>query len=406
MKTSLFALLHPQHPPRKMYSATFLKAAFGALALVACNPYDSRVGQYNAGPVDPINFPPENLGVDRATSFGARYNAGTGTFTGISAFISATEKVDYFRFAVPAPVPRPMTFNAFAIPATAPKAYIFDPQADNPFVQSACRAPNNYKYDNRGDGVRLDEQGSIFTALPTANYDPSAAPAASATQVPITLLGGTRAFGPIVNTVPVDTDNMACQITKSEIDLLARNDVKLTYGDPNPANGRRTSVASGRFAAAVIIDPGSAVYDSLFDADDDMSGSKTPQGLGRQRWGWFNQFLLAYIEGGYIPTEMVMGREQFKPMRIFVPSKVLTQNPMTKMLEPTDGAAGRGYDVVEFKRGQPGYSPLCQLVNYTTTAPVEPAMLPKSAADIVSMFGSTLKNGEPFYCLQTQEARP
>ncbi len=382
---------------RKIYSAPAL-SLIAALGFIACDPYSSRVGQYNAGPVDPIAFPPENLGLTRTASFAGRYRSGTGRFRAISAFLSATEKVDYFRFAAPAPTPRPATFSPFAIPATAPLAYVFDPQGVNPFTQSACRSPTNYAFDQQRDGIRLDEQGAIFTALPTANYDPSAASAATSIEVPITQLGGTRSYGPIVNTVPVDTNDLPCQATKSEIDLATRKDVTLELSEPNPSNQRRIGIGSGRYAAAAIIDPGAPVYDSIFEAGKEGNGTKTPQGLGLQRWGWFNQFLLAYIEGGYIPTVDVMGKPQFKPQRIFVPGKILDSKMM-----PATGAVGSGYDVMEFKRGIDGYSPLCQVVTYETAMPVQTAMLPKSAADIVTNFSASFKNGEVFYCLQTQQ---
>jgi hypothetical protein len=382
---------------RKLYSASAL-SLISALGFVACDPYTSRVGQYNAGPVDPVTFPPENLGLSRTAAFAGRYRSGTGRFTAISAFLSATEKVDYFRFAAPAPTPRPMGFSPFSIPATAPRAYVFDPQGVNPFTQSACRSPTDYKFDQQKDGIRLDEQGAIFTALPTANYDPSAASAATATEVPITLLGGTRAYGPIINTVPVDTNDLPCQATKSEIDVAVRKDVKLELGEPNPATKRQIGVGSGKYAAAVIIDPGAPVYDSVFVAGKPDNGTKTPQGLGLQRWGWFNQFLLAYLEGGYIPTEDVMGRTQLKPQRIFVPGKILDSKMM-----PATGAVGSGYDVMEFKRGTDGYSPLCQIVTYETPMPLPTSMLPKSAADIVTNFSASFKNGDVFYCLQTQQ---
>jgi hypothetical protein len=393
MQKNPFSLL--KHLKQKRYS-TPLGAVALALNLIACDPYTSRTGQYNAGPVDPITFPPENLGLSRTAAFAGRFRAGSGKFTAISANLSASEKVDYFRFSVPSVVPKPATFNAFAIPATVPRAYVFDPQGTNPFVKSGCRAPANYAYDPQVNDIALDEQGAIFTALPTANYDPSAASAATSTEVPVTQLGGARAYGPIINTVPVTTADLACQSTKSELDLATRKELTLELSEPNASTGRRIGVASGKYATAVIIDPGAPVYDSLFTGKDG-SGTKTPQGLGLQRWGWYNQFLLAYIEGGYLPTVEVAGKQQFKPQRIFVPKKILGKDML-----PADGVVGAGYDVMEFKRGVDGYSPLCQLVNYDTPAPVAPSALPKSAADIVTNFSMSFKNGEVFYCLQVQ----
>jgi hypothetical protein len=399
MQKNPFSLL--KHLKQKRYS-TPLCAVSLALNLIACDPYTSRTGQYNAGPVDPITFPPENLGLSRTASFAGRFKGGSGKFIAISANLSASEKVDYFRFALPTPavapdaMPKPV-IKPFAIPASAPRVYVFDPQGTNPFVKSGCKAPANYAYDPQVNDIALDEQGAIFTALPTANYDPSAGAAGVSTEVPVTLLGGARAYGPIVNTVPVTTADMACQSTKSEPDLAARKDVTLELGEANASTGRRIGVGSGKYAAAVIIDPGAPVYDSFFDGKVPTVGSKTPQGLGLQRWGWYNQFLLAYIEGGYLPTVEVAGKQQFKPQRIFVPKKILGKDML-----PADGVVGAGYDVMEFKRGAEGYSPLCQLVFYDTPTPVAPSALPKSAADVVANFGTSLKPGEVFYCLQVQ----
>lgn len=369
----------------------FNVAAF--LSLIACDPYDSRRGQYNAGPVDPIAFPPENLGVSRTASFAARYRQGSGRFTGVSSFVSATQRVDYFRFPIPTPTPRPATFNPLAVPASAPPVYVFDAQPGRPFTESSCQAPAGYQYDPVRDDVRLDEQGTVFTALPTADYNPSA-------DAPITLLGGTRAYGPIVNTVRVTTNGLSCQATKSFRDVTARSDVTLELGEPNPSTGQRLGVPSGQHAAAVIIDPGAPVYDSLYNPNTPDSGTRTPQGLGLQRWGWYNQFLLAYIEGGDLPTEMVSGRLQFKPQRLFIPTRVLGANDM-----PADAGVGAGYDVMEFARGQDGYSPLCQVVLYETPMPLRVAMLPKSASEIVAAYSASFKNGDLFYCLQTQAPR-
>lgn len=370
-----------------------------AVALVmACNPYDTRVGQFNAGPVDPINFPPENLGVSRAASFAARYRSGTGSFKAASAFVAAGTKVDYYRFAVPAPVPLPQppapAFNPFAIPATVPKAYVFDPTTENAFNNSNCEAPEGWSYDQRRDAIRLDEQGSIFTALPFANYDPGSLGTSNNTQAPVSLFGGTRAYGPIVNVVPVTTGGLPCQGTKSEADLNKRADVTFTQGEPNPATGVRVGVPSGRYVAATIIDPGAPVRDST----STTAAPSPEQGLGIQRWGWFNQYLLAYIEGGDIPVDTTGATPRFRPQRLFIPRTISTPTNMTSPTGP--GVAGAGYDVLEFARGQAGYSPLCQVVTYATPMPMLPADLPKSATDIVTNYQSTFQNGEVFYCLQ------
>src|SRR5207248_1056337 len=109
----------------------------------------------------------------------------------------------------------------------------------------------------------------------------------------------------------------------------------------------------------------------VYPMGDPMAGRMHP-GVGLQRWGWFNRYLLAYLDGGYIPTtvEQVMGGTammptmksvtRMKPQRLFIPRIVR----MATGMGMAAGMRGAGYDVIEFRRGQPGYSPLCQVWVY------------------------------------------
>jgi hypothetical protein len=135
-------------------------------------------------------------------------------------------------------------------------------------------------------------------------------------------------------------------------------------------------------------------------------------GLGLQRWGWYNRYLLAYLDGGYIPTEEVMVAgpsidtptmikvTRLKPQRLFVPRQIRTGMGMAP------GRAGAGYDVLEFKRGDAGYSPLCQVWDYGDPAlPVAPADLPKRADVILNTPGLNPAAAAPpsyVFCLQVR----
>jgi hypothetical protein len=76
--------------------------------------------------------------------------------------------------------------------------------------------------------------------------------------------------------------------------------------------------------------------------------------------------------------------------------------PMTTM---SPGRLGAGYDVLQARRDDLAYSPLCQVLTYDTTTPMDPAALPKDAAAIEATFPkeSLLPASPPFvYCLQVR----
>ena len=71
----------------------------------------------------------------------------------------------------------------------------------------------------------------------------------------------------------------------------------------------------------------------------------------------------------HLPRPPLVGPGQ----RLFVPRQIKTDMGMAA------GKAGAGYDVLEAKRSNPGYSPLCQIWNYGDPAmPMEVAELPRS----------------------------
>src|SRR5688572_28322161 len=85
--------------------------AVGLLCLSACvDPYERRDGEFNAGPVDPVSFPPAYLGTD-----GNRQQQGKGKFTALTAYVQGSS-VKYFSF--------PFTAGQLRTPqsATTPEA--------------------------------------------------------------------------------------------------------------------------------------------------------------------------------------------------------------------------------------------------------------------------------------------
>src|SRR5688572_26560991 len=74
----------PQDMTIRSLAALVLFTTGAGGVLVACDPYDRRQGEYHAGPVDPVNFPPEYLG-----DGGDRNRTGAGSFTAIPAYAGA-----------------------------------------------------------------------------------------------------------------------------------------------------------------------------------------------------------------------------------------------------------------------------------------------------------------------------
>ena len=328
--------------------------AFVLLA-AGCDPYsDYKLkGEFNAGSVDPFNFPPPYRGAGASRSV-----AGSGNgFTAVRAF-SQGLAIEYYLFPYsPSQVVAPgyvysasaisnQTANALGI-RSFPLAYVFDPPGtSNPFpAQQQCGAPSGYVYDPRRDAVRYDEQGSILTALPEATFGAGSLP--------------TWTYVPTVAEVPVASNGEPCQDIKSERTLLTRNDVNV------PKDGAGNPSPDGRYLAWALIDPGSGVYHVGETAT-------TSTGVDIQRWGWYQQYLAAYIEGGYIPIDTAASN-RFKAQRLYIPNRIGN----------SPGRVGAGYDVLDAPRGDTNYSPICEVRIYTPMPPVTSAdQLPKSASDI------------------------
>ncbi len=339
-------------------------------ALLACGVYPQWDGIYNAGPVDPIDFPPPYLGVG-----GNRARPALGTFTAVAG-VAGGRSLGYFAFPFstaalpsgsgPKPDPLAIAINGLPNPAVpVPVVEVFDGTiGERPFpLRPVCVPELYYSYDPRRDDMHYDEQSPIFATLPTASYSPTRLP--------------TWSYAPIVAEKRYTNDGQCQRFRAVE--------------DPSPVEG------DGYYLAWAIIDPGAAVY----DVGQSRSNST---GIGLQRFAWYDHYIVAFLEGGYIPTQLDAASDgtpvlHMVPQKIYFPrSQVLDSKGM-----PKSAGLGQGYDVLEAKRGRDdNYSPVCQAFSYDTTDPLPPEELPQDANDVVARFGGTLQPANPpyFFCLQ------
>jgi len=367
------------------------------LLFAACNPYSEQQGEFNAGPVDPANFPAPYLGTG-ADPPGPAFRGGRGRFIEVAAFAN-DRLVGYYSFPFTATQlapgvdslrlldgdqPYKPLSSAPAIPV--PNAYVFDPAPPNPFPSSAkCDAPPGYNYNPQTDDMRLDEQSNIFTLLPLATARPGVA--------------STFEYIPVVSEIPVTAAGMACQSLKSE-KLLNK-----TLGNPSP---------SGNYLLWAIIDPAAGVYrvgqSPTYSLSDGGQNPAFAPGVGVQKYGWFGHYYLAYIDGGYISTQtaIVNNRQvlRMRTQRLYFPSTISspavrcgssnctpgqvcanntcqscnaarpcptgftcpTSGPLNGICN-APGAQGAGYDILQARRGDANYSPVCEAWTYTANTP-------------------------------------
>ena len=341
-------------------------------ATSGCNPYNQRSGEFIAGAADPVNYPPAYVGTG-----GDRTRPGRGSFTELRAYAGGNP-IGYYSFPfstsqLPAMPTKGVTIFPLRVSDTGmpyalvptPTTYVFDPSVP-------CAPPPGYTYDPQRDDVPYDRQGPIFTALPTATYTAGALP--------------TWSYVPVVAETLVQAPGLGCQAIKSEATLKAS-----ASGPGSP---------DGKYDAFAIIDVAAPVYRIGQTAT-------TSNGIGVQKLGWYNHYIVAYLDGGQVPTdhtEIDPNTMMPDPTKLdMVPQKLYY--PRSMVIKPSGtfpGGIGFGYDVVEHARGDAGYSPVCQVFTYDTGGATSVDMLPQDANTITTMYGATLKPAMvPYvFCLQ------
>lgn len=403
------------------------------VVLAACSPYDMQHGEFTAGPVDAANFPNPYKGTGGDTSVNG-YRAGAGKFTEVPAFINRSP-AGYYSFPFTTRqlgASDPLVVYPDRDPK-APIAYAFDPEPPSPFPSSQkCTAPAHYTYVRRTDDMPLDEQDNIFIQLPFATERPG--------------LASTFEYIPVVAEVAVTAAGIACQSLKSERTL------KRTLGSPSPTD---------RFLLWAIIDPSSGVYrvgeQSTLLLPDGTRNPNYSYGDAVQKWGWFGQYYLAYIDGGYVPVDFVTVTYGVPPtprrvprmrtQRLYIPlrftpegvgcgpstarttcqpGEVCVNNlcqscngnratpsdscPTGQMCCPTPqacinpgangtcsdlGNVGQGYDVLQFKRSDPNYSPVCEVRQYAADIGTPPR--PRRVRELFTSASDIPQNPAPAF---------
>lgn len=328
-------------PVTSILARGIIALAVTSLSVTSCDPYaDYRDGNGSLGPVDPVSFPAASLGAN-----GNRMAAGRGRFVEVKASADGMT-IGYFAYPFPGRAPtdplrlsedgKPTTkapLSAAQGPAYAPSAYSFE----------GCDPPPGYQHDLGRDEFSEAEQGVIFSELPEATYTPGVASATNYLPVVTEIVKGGR---------------QRCQAYKAAKQVMTK--------DEQP---------SSRYFAWAQIDPAAGVYrfDMMPTNPDELDG------LGLQKWGWYNRYLVAYLDGGEVPqmtsTDM-MGKAivRMRPQRLVYPRTMIPA--AGGKMEP--GRIGAGFDILEARRSDADYSPVCEVFTYARDmAPMPPAgMMP------------------------------
>jgi hypothetical protein len=357
----------------------FALISLPAALLGACNPYERHSGEYLAGSVDPVHFPAAYLG-----NGGIAKMPGAGVFQYVAASVDG-KATSYYPLpfnGAQASSDDPLDISGLDLPL----AYIFDPQGGNDGAaadSSSCKKPMGYVYDTfarREDPYRMDRQGNIFTELP-AESDPA----------------GSSTYIPVVSEVVVTSNGNPCQDIKSEATLVTRTDVTLSLAPPTPGvpGAKPTARPSGRLLAMAIIDPaGDVRFADPNNPYDPMTR------LGPQRYGFYGQYLLAYLDGGYIPQQIVYkgggtGGDVTMARRLVTQDIYYPAHHADGQGQVVAGALGQGFDVLQFRRGNDGYSPVCRVRSFEPADPMHPE------TSVAAIDPATVNDdGKYIYCLQ------
>ena len=319
-----------------------------------CNTTHYRANSSSV-PGDPTEEP--LLGAVDASQFpvayrGAGVHVGSTTGGGLidaSTAFAHGQMVAYYRFAFPgSDLNVDDLLPTFDGPDPA-LAYVFDPAPPSPYPKMpACMVTP----DQPGEGFRRSQQGAIFTRLPSAPD-----------------------YLPLVQEVTVTSNGEPCQAIKSEAGVIA-NDQSVELVDLASGVTPKRGNADGRYLAWAIIDPLAHLADvnGNFDSIAALTAYKV---------GFSDQRMLAYVDGGYAPTTagandgngggalLLVAQDLYYPTTL-PPAQA---GGMTRA-----GSPGMGHDVLQFARGDTGYSPICHLIAFT---PADPNNLPTNAEAIL-----------------------
>ncbi len=362
----------------------FVKMMVSMVAFGACGIYPNWTGEFNAGPVDPATFPPPYLGVGGVTN-----KAGTGSFTEIAAF-SEDQKIGYYSFPFATTItastsskpPDALLIESNGAPVSAMptiNTYVFDAASpgSNPYPTTAkCDIPGGYVYDRVGQAFDARTQYPVFDGIPTATYVSTSGKAAS------------WSYEPIASEISVSAISEPCQGYKSQA-TVSGGDINNTKPDHN-------------YLAWPIIDPGAAVYRVGQTAT-------TSNGITAQKYGWYNHYMVAYFNGGYIPTDSTPAADNTPQLHMIAKNLYYPRSQIIAKAggKPAAGFIGQGYDIIDVPLGDPEYSPVCKVNTYDAGLDASgnaPTLneLPTNSGDVLTLYGTTVQAASPayIYCLQ------
>ena len=237
----------------------------------------------SSAPVDPVLFPPVSLGAG-----GDRKRPGRGRFAEMTAYVNGTA-LGYFSVPMPNGLPggtdplRVLQEGKPYDPMPVPPAYVFDGSADSAFPaddQYPCTPAPELRLFAPAGRRRLQQAGADLLPPAARRLTPKAWPPP-------------RGTCPVVAEAGMGSTGLGCQQLKST------KRIKEVMGMMPPT--------TGKFLAWLMIDPAAPVYPRDIPSGPSVTFLPTDvhPGVGLQRWGWFNRYLVAYLDGGYIPTEEV-----------------------------------------------------------------------------------------------------